>query len=189
MIRLTITAFAFILKIERNSMKILKISLGILIVLSAVELIYYFTLVNPIKSLISRDKSEVKKSISSVGDEVLIGDIVDYFRSKTIKPGISYVLNEEIDGYLTKAEINEEKGRKFVSVGISTSLENGENLNNFFRSLENADSLFFRINANGEKQIIDPADVKPGVRVKQYIRKTLHESDILKESNEIQILE
>jgi len=68
-------------------------------------------------------------------------------------------------------------------------MENGENLNNFFRSLENADSLFFRINANGEKQIIDPADVKPGVRVKQYIRKTLPESDILKESNEIQILE
>src|SRR3990167_4772175 len=118
MIRLTITAFAFILKIERNSMKILKISLGILIVLSAVELIYYFSLVNPIKSLISRDKSEVKKSISSVGDEVLIGNIVDYFRSKTIKPGVSYILEEQIDGYLTNVEIVEDKGRKYVDIEI-----------------------------------------------------------------------
>lgn len=175
--------------IERNSMKILKISLGILVVLSLVELVYYFTLVNPLKSLISRDNSTVKKGISSAGDEVLMGDIVSYFRSKKINPGVSYTLLEEIDGYLTKAEISEENGNKYISIHISTAREKRKILNSFAKRLENAGNLFFRLDTSGDKQWIDLQNVKVGVKVKQTIYRTLPEADPLTDTLEIQILE
>ena len=170
-------------------MKILKITLGILVVLSAVEFVYYFSLVNPIKSLISRDKSEVKKSISSVGDEVLIGNIVDYFRSKTIKPGVSYILEEQIDGYLTNVEIVEDKGRKYVDIEISSLPDNGDVLNKFGKNLETAGNLFFRLDENGKKQSLDPSEIKAGTRIKQITQISMPDPDPLNDKIEIELLD
>ena len=165
-------------------------TLVILVGLSLTELIYYFVLANPLKSVINQEKSSSKKGIAS-GDsnDVLLGDIVDYFRSKKINAGISYVLEEKIEGYLTKAKINEENGKKFISIIISTDLDNRTILNAFGKNLDNAGSLFFRFTESGQKQLIEPSQVKAGVRVKQISRRNLPEADPLNDTLEIQILE
>ena len=171
-------------------MKIFKMTLVILVGLSLTELIYYFVLANPLKSVINQEKSSSKKGIAS-GDsnDVLLGDIVDYFRRKKINAGISYVLEEKIEGYLTKAKINEENGKKFISIIISTDLDNRTILNAFGKNLDNAGNLFFRLTESGQKQLIEPSQVKAGVRVKQISRRNLPEADPLNDTLEIQILE
>ena len=100
-------------------MKILKIAFLLILLITVSELIYYVFITNPtlldtINPLAAKNKTIIPKNnqiSNSGGNQVMLGDIKQYFLNKDIKNGQSFYLVEQLTGKLGEKTALSDDGR------------------------------------------------------------------------------
>ncbi|KKS46144.1 hypothetical protein A3J20_01715 [Candidatus Gottesmanbacteria bacterium RIFCSPLOWO2_02_FULL_42_29] len=151
-------------------MKILKIAFLLILLITVSELIYYVFITNPtlldtINPLAAKNKTIIPKNnqiSNSGGNQVMLGDIKQYFLNKDIKNGQSFYLVEQLTGKLGEKTALSDDGRFQIMeiVNAQNKAIDGTEI-----SKEDILKRVYRLDETGQKIPVEINQLKPGLSV------------------------